>query len=85
DYAAEVTQKLTAAGMRVELDDRNETIKYRIREAQLAKTPYMLVIGEREAADGTLSVRARKEDQSGVMTVDAFLEKALTEIREKAR
>ncbi len=85
DYAADVVKKLTAAGMRVELDDRNETIKYRIREAQLAKTPYMLVIGEREAADGTVSVRARKEEQSGVMSVDAFMEKALEEIRTKAR
>ncbi len=85
DYAAEVTKKLTAAGLRVELDDRNETIKYRIREAQLAKTPYMLVIGEREAADGTVSVRARKEEESGVLSVDAFLEKAVREVETKAR
>ena len=85
DFAAEVTKKLQAAGLRVELDDRNETIKYRIREAQLAKTPYMLVIGEREAADGTVSVRARKEDQSGVMSVDEFLAKAVKEVETKAR
>ena len=85
DYAAEVTKKLQAAGLRVELDDRNETIKYRIREAQLAKTPYMLVIGEREAADGTVSVRARKEEESGVISVDEFLAKAVKEVETKAR
>ena len=85
DYAAEVTKKLQAAGLRVELDDRNETIKYRIREAQLAKTPYMLVIGEREAGDGTVSVRARKEEESGVISVDEFLAKAVKEVETKAR
>ncbi len=85
DYAAQVTKKLTDAGLRVELDDRNETIKYRIREAQLAKTPYMLVIGDREAADGTVSVRARKEERGGLMTVEQFLARATDEVATKAK
>ena len=56
DYGAEVAKKLDEAGIRVHLDDRNEKIGYKIREAQLQKTPYMLVVGEREKDDGTVSV-----------------------------
>ena len=83
EYAKKVTDELCAAGIRAELDDRTETIKYRIREAQLAKTPYMLVVGEREMNDGTVSVRARREEDGGVMSVGAFRDKALEEIRTK--
>ena len=84
-YAAEVTEKLKAAGIRVKLDDRNETLKYRIREAQLDKIPYMLVVGEKEKTDGTVAVRARKEEDGGVMKVEDFMAKALMEIATKKR
>ena len=84
-YAAEVTQKLKAAGIRVKLDDRNETLKYRIREAQLDKIPYMLVVGEKEKTDGTVAVRARKEEDGGVMKVEDFMAKALMEIATKKK
>lgn len=85
DYAAQVTAKLKAAGIRAELDDRNETLKYRIREAQLNKTPYMLIVGEKEQTDGTVSVRARREEDGGVMATEAFIAKALDEIETKKR
>ena len=84
-YAAEVTEKLKAAGIRAKLDDRNETLKYRIREAQLDKIPYMLVVGEKEKTDGTVAVRARKEEDGGVMKVEDFMAKALMEIATKKR
>ncbi len=81
DYAKEVAAKLDAAGIRVEADLRNEKIGYRIREAQLSKVPYMLVVGEKEQTDGTVSVRARKEGEGGVMSVDDFISKITEEIR----
>ena len=84
-YAKEVAEKLKAAGIRCDLDDRNETLKYRIREAQLAKTPYMLVVGEKEQTDGTVAVRARREEDGGVMKVEDFMAKALMEIATKKR
>ena len=71
--------------MRVKLDDRNETLKYRIREAQLDKIPYMLVVGEKEQTDGTVAVRARKEEDGGVMKTEDFMAKALMEIATKKR
>ena len=76
---------LKAAGIRAELDDRNETLKYRIREAQLDKIPYMLVVGEKEQNDGTVAVRAPKEEDGGVMKVEDFMSKALMEIATKKR
>jgi len=81
-YAQEVKAKLAAAGIRVELDARNEKIGYKIREAQVQKIPYMLVIGEKEMADGTLSVRRRGVGDEGAMTVDEFVEKIRAEINE---
>ncbi|WP_312111325.1 threonine--tRNA ligase [Brevibacillus reuszeri] len=81
-YAQEVKTKLSAAGIRVELDVRNEKIGYKIREAQVQKIPYMLVIGEKEMADGTLSVRRRGVGDEGAMTVDEFVEKIRAEINE---
>lgn len=81
-YAEEVKAKLQQAGIRVELDARNEKIGYKIREAQVDKIPYMLVIGEKEMADGTLSVRRRGVGDEGAMSVDAFIEKIRTEINE---
>ena len=85
DYGAEVAKKLDEAGIRVHLDDRNEKIGYKIREAQLQKTPYMLVVGEREKNDGTVSVRTRAGEDKGEVKVEEFLAQALEEIRTKAR
>ena len=83
DYAAEVTDRLQAAGIRAELDDRNEKLGYRIREAQLDKVPYMLVIGENEKNAGTVTARARIEGEGGVFTVDDFIKKLTEEIETK--
>jgi threonyl-tRNA synthetase len=83
DYAAGVRDRLTAAGLRVELDDRQEKIGYKIREAQLQKIPYMLVAGDREAAEGGVSVRSRSAGDLGSRAVDAFISDALDEIRTK--
>ncbi len=85
DYAAEVTKALNDAGIRVHLDDRNEKIGYKIREAQLGKTPYMLVVGEREKNDGTVSVRTRAGEDKGAIKVEEFVAQALEEIRTKAK
>ena len=85
EYASKVAKKLDDAGIRVHLDDRNEKIGYKIREAQLQKTPYMLVVGEREMNDETVSVRTRAGEDIGAMPLDAFLKKALEEIETKAR
>ncbi|MDX1981676.1 MAG: threonine--tRNA ligase [Bryobacteraceae bacterium] len=73
DYAKQVTEKLKAAGLRVELDDRKEKVNFKIREAQLQKIPYMLVVGDREAENGTVSVRNRKHGDQGVKPLDEFL------------
>jgi threonyl-tRNA synthetase len=83
DYAAEVTKKMEAAGIRVELDDRNEKLGYRIREAQLSKVPYMLVVGEDEMNSGSVTARARVEGEGGKFTVDQFIAKVLDEINTK--
>ncbi len=83
ERAREVYQKLFDAGLRVELDERSEKIGYKIREAQLQKIPYMLVIGDKEAEGGTVSVRRRSEGDIGTMAVDDFLARALLEIAEK--
>ena len=65
EYAPAVRDRLAAAGLRVELDERQEKIGYKIREAQLQKVPYMLVVGDREAAEGTVSVRSRAGGRPG--------------------
>ena len=71
--------------LRVEIDRRNEKIGYKIREAQVQKVPYMLVVGDREAEEGTVSVRARGEGDIGSMPVEDFLARALREVAEKKR
>ena len=73
EYAKQVKQKLAAAGVRVQLDDRNEKVNLKIREAQLQKIPFMLVVGDREKEDGTVAVRNRKHGDQGVKSVDDFL------------
>jgi threonyl-tRNA synthetase len=84
EYARGVRDRLTAAGLRVELDDRVEKIGYKIREAQLQKVPYMLVIGDREAADGTVAVRSRTLGDLGARSVSAFVDAAREEIARRA-
>jgi threonyl-tRNA synthetase len=85
EYAAGVRDALAAAGLRVELDARQEKIGYKIREAQLQKVPYMLVVGDREMAEGTVSVRSRAQGDQGPSTVAAFVETATEEIRRKGQ
>ena len=84
EYAGRVRDRLAAAGLRVELDDRQEKIGFKIREAQLQKVPYMLVTGDREAAEGTVSVRSRSAGDQGARTVEAFVAAAKEEIVTKA-
>ena len=72
DYARSVADKLTAQGYRVEVDGRNEKIGKKIREAQMDKTPYMLIVGDRDIENGTVSPRHRTEGDLGAMTLDAF-------------
>lgn len=74
-YAHEVCDKLVDLGFRAEVDDRNEKMNYRIREAQLQKIPYMLVLGEKEKESGTVSVRSRKHGDLGAMSFDELLTK----------
>ncbi len=85
DYAYAVKAKLEAAGIRTEVDDHNETIGKKIRNAQLEKLPYMLIIGDKETAEGTVSVRSRKDGDTGAVSVDAFLADVLREVAEKRR
>ncbi len=85
EYAKSVVAKLTAAGMRVELDDRNEKIGYKIREAQLEKVPYMLVVGDKEVEAGAVAVRSRKNGDMGAMPADEFVAKLVLEVANKER
>jgi len=78
-YAAEVRARLESAGLRADLDERQEKIGYKIREAQLQKVPYMLVIGDREAAEGTVSVRSRAGGDQGSKPVGEFVTAAVSE------
>ncbi len=80
EYAESVRAALSGAGLRVELDRRQEKIGYKIREAQLGKVPYMLVTGDREAADGTVAVRSRTGGDQGARRVDEFVSAAREEI-----
>lgn len=82
-YATEVQQRLSAAGLRVEVDARQEKVNYKIRDAQLQKIPYMLVCGDCEAADQTASIRSRVKGDLGARPVEQFLADALAEVAEK--
>lgn len=83
EYATRVRAQLAEAGLRVELDERQEKIGYKIREAQLQKIPYMLVTGDREAADGTVSVRSRSGGDQGSRPIEEFIASARGEIASK--
>ena len=85
EYAKEIEAKLTAAGVRTESDLRSEKLGYKIREAQMQKIPYMLVVGDRDMENGTVSVRTRGGVDLGAMSVDAFMGRCLTEIATKDR
>ena len=74
EYSVQVMEKLTAMGLRCELDDRSEKIGYKIREAQLEKIPYMLVLGDKEAESGQVAVRSRKTGETQVMSLEEFME-----------
>lgn len=84
DYAREVLEMLGKAGLKAALDDRQEKVNYKIREAQLQKIPYMLVIGDREAADRAVAVRSRAKGDLGARPVDQFVTDALAEVTSKA-
>ncbi len=85
EYARKVAAELDEAGIRVTVDDRNEKMGYKIRQAQLEKVPYMLVVGAKEMEDGTVSVRARKEEKGGTKTVAEFKAQILNEIASRER
>ena len=84
-YANQIAKELDGAGVRVSSDCRSEKMGYKIREAQLQKVPYMLVVGAQEMENGTVSVRARKEEKGGVKTVAEFKEQILAEIVSRER
>lgn len=84
EYAHEVCGKLVSLGIRAEVDDRNEKMGYRIREAQLQKIPYMLVLGEKEKESGNVAVRNRKKGDLGVMSFEQLADKLQREIAEKS-
>ncbi|MBZ5559389.1 MAG: threonine--tRNA ligase [Acidobacteriia bacterium] len=83
DYARSVRARLHENGLRVDVDDRQEKIGYKIREAQLQKVPYMLVVGDRETAEGTVSVRTRTGGDQGASPIDGFIASAREEISRK--
>ena len=85
EYAKNVEAQLKAAGIRAEGDYRSEKLGYKIREHQLKKVPYMLVVGDRDMENGTVSVRTRGGEDLGAMTADEFIAKALVEIATKKR
>ena len=84
DYAKQVQEKLSAAGLRVELDDSSNTIGYKIRATQMQKVPYMLVIGAKEMETNSVAVRNRAAE-TVTKTVDQFLADALLEVAQKRR
>ncbi len=83
-YGRSVFERLREAGIRAELDDRNEKLNYRIREAQLQKIPYMLIVGARESQDGTVSLRRRTDGDAGVVPVEGFLADLAAEISSRS-
>jgi threonyl-tRNA synthetase len=84
DYAGTVHTRLVEAGLRAEVDARQEKIGYKIREAQLQKVPYMLVVGDKEASESSVGVRHRAEGDRGAQRLDEFVEAALREVRTRA-
>jgi len=83
DYGFELAQKLKDSKIRAKVDDRNEKIGFKIREAEIQKIPYMLIVGEKEASSKTISIRKRKEGDLGKGSLDEFIEKIKSEIDKK--
>jgi threonyl-tRNA synthetase len=84
EYGREVTAALKSAGLRADIDDRQEKVNFKIREAQLQKIPYMLVVGDKEVADRAVAVRSRAKGDLGARPLDQFVTDALAEVRAKA-
>ncbi|MBI3318479.1 MAG: threonine--tRNA ligase [Candidatus Omnitrophica bacterium] len=82
-YARETAKELSAVGLRVEVDDRRESLQARIRDAELTRTPYMLVVGEREAKGREVSVRARSAGNVGAVPLSGFIDRIVREVQEK--
>ena len=85
EYAKEIELRYKKEGIRIEVDDRNEKIGYKIREAQLQKIPYMLVVGDKEIENNAVAVRSRKEGDIGQVDTDEFLNRMKKEIENKER
>ena len=85
DYAKEVSDKLDAAGIRVQTDYRAEKIGYKIREAQTQKVPYMLIAGAKEEEENLVAVRSRKDGDQGQKALDTFIAEIKEEIRTRAK
>lgn len=86
DYVYDVKKKLADAGIiRTEVDDRSEKLGYKLREAQLEKVPYMIVVGDKDIENGTVSVRSRKKGDMGSMNIDEFIKLIVEEVETKAR
>ena len=85
DYGKDVYNALKAAGIRAELDGRDEKIGYKIRDARFHRIPYMLIVGEREESERTVSVRSREKGEQGSCAVETFVNQVLDEIQRKAR
>lgn len=83
DYAKSVVNQLEGADIRVEFDDRNEKIGYKIREAQLQKVPYMIIIGEKEMDSQSIAVRSRDRGELGAQNLDSFMEELKEEVKNK--
>ncbi len=83
DYVSDIAEKMSKAGIRVELDTRNEKIGYKIREAQMEKIPYMVVCGDKDIESGAISVRMRKGGEQESMTLDDFIARVQREVEEK--
>jgi threonyl-tRNA synthetase len=82
-YAQQVAGQLKDAGLRVQVDDRGERMNAKIRDAQMQKVPYMLVVGDREAEAGAVAVRLRSEENLGAMPVGQFLQRALDDVQKR--
>lgn len=85
EYAEAIYEKLRDAGIRVNLDERSESMNYKIREAQVRKVPYMLVMGDKEIEEGKVAIRAKEKGSSGTMTADEFISGLLNEISSKGK
>jgi threonyl-tRNA synthetase len=83
DYAKEISSKLTELGIRTEIDLRNEKIGYKIREAQLAKIPYTIIVGDNETESKTISIRGRNNENKSDIKLEDFISRLLSEIKDK--